>query len=36
LAVREIEVIRIGGGWRYGLVAVIAAMAGVAATLVFG
>jgi len=30
---REIEVVRVGGGWRYGLVALIAAGAGVAATL---
>ena len=30
---REIEVVRIGGGWRYALVAVLAAAAGVAATL---
>jgi ubiquinone biosynthesis protein len=30
---REIEVVRVGGGWRYGVVALLAAGAGVAATL---
>jgi ubiquinone biosynthesis protein len=36
MPLREIEVIRIGGGWRYALVAILAAAAGVASTLVFG
>jgi ubiquinone biosynthesis protein len=31
---REIQVVRVGGGWRYALVAALAAAAGVAATLV--
>ena len=35
MPLREIEVIRIGGGWRYGLVAVLAGVAGVVATLLF-
>jgi len=30
---REIEVVRIGGGWRYAITAALAAAAGVAATL---
>ena len=30
---REVEIVRLGGGWRYGLVAVLAAVAGVLATL---
>ncbi|SFP50806.1 2-polyprenylphenol 6-hydroxylase [Sphingomonas rubra] len=36
LPLREVEVVRLGGGWRYGVVAAIAAAAGVAATLIFG
>ncbi|RZM08679.1 MAG: ubiquinone biosynthesis protein UbiB, partial [Sphingomonas sp.] len=32
MPLREIEVIRIGGGWRYGLVAVVAAVVGIAGT----
>lgn len=33
---RAIEIVRIGGGWRYGLVALLAAAAGVVATLLLG
>lgn len=33
LPLREIEVVRVGGGWRYGVVAAAAAAAGVAGTL---
>ena len=33
---REIQVVRIGGGWRYALVAVLAACAGAAAIMVIG
>ncbi len=33
---REIEVVRIGGGWRYAVVAAIAAAAGVAGTVMVG
>jgi ubiquinone biosynthesis protein len=33
---REVEIIRIGGGWRYAAVALIAAAAGVCATLLVG
>jgi ubiquinone biosynthesis protein len=30
---REIQVVRVGGGWRYALVSIVAALAGVAGTL---
>ena len=33
---RDVEIVRIGGGWRYGLVAVLAAGAGGVATLLLG
>ncbi|MBB5685181.1 2-polyprenylphenol 6-hydroxylase [Sphingobium boeckii] len=33
---REIQVVRIGGGWRYAAVAILAAAAGIAGTLFFG
>ena len=33
---REIEVVRIGGGWRYAVVAAVAAAAGIAGTLMVG
>lgn len=33
---REIEVVRVGGGWRYAVVALLAAGAGAAATLLLG
>jgi len=31
-----VEIVRIGGGWRYGVVALLAAGAGVVATLLLG